>query len=305
MGIHKEIWTDYIIGNLYKKDEFLSKAFDESDEVLGGKVVHIAQAGSKPEVILDRSTLPATAQERADSDITYTLGWYSVTPERIRNAEQAELSYDKMDSILGEFMSALRNRLGDEMAIKWLTNAVAASNVIRTTGSATAATEGGQTGNRKAMNLATLRKAKLAFNKADIPKEDRYIVLESNMLGQLEDDLIANSNRDFSKMYDAEKGVVAQLESFNIMERSDVAMANVGASALNAYGAATQADDNVVAMAFQKYNVARAEGEVNIFHTEQDATHYGDILSMDVRAGGRARRTGAQGVLAIVQDTAA
>ena len=305
MGVQTEIWVKTIEDNIFKDNDFLTKAHDESDEVLGGKVVHIPQAGAKPVVVLDRTTLPAVAQERADSDVTYSLGWYSTDPMRVRNAEQAELSYDKRMSILGEHLEAIRDRLGDEMAIKWLTGAVAATKVIRTTGAATAALETGQTGNRKAMNLDTLRKAKTHFNKLNISKEGRVMVLESNMLDQLTADMSATQERDFSKYYDAKNGIVGRLEGFDIMERSEVAMANAAASAVNAFGASVQTDDNVVALAFQKHGVSKAIGEVNFFENVQDAQHYGDVYSCDVRAGGRVRRTNAEGVLAIVQDSAA
>ena len=44
MAVTPEIWTDFIVGNLFKNNEFLLESIDESQFVLMGKVVHVPQA---------------------------------------------------------------------------------------------------------------------------------------------------------------------------------------------------------------------------------------------------------------------
>ena len=50
MAVTPEIWTKDIEGNLFKDNDFLLKSIDESHYVVGGKVVHIQQAGSLREL---------------------------------------------------------------------------------------------------------------------------------------------------------------------------------------------------------------------------------------------------------------
>ena len=301
MAVQREIWVDYIIGNLFKDNDILSKAYREDDYVLGGKVVHIPQAGPKPVIVKDRSTLPATASERTDTDITYPLEWYSSDPIRIRNAEQAELSYEKMQSVLGETMEAFQDRMADEMIIKWLVGAIDASNIQLTTGANAAAKVAGQTGTRKVLTVNDVKALALKFNLQNIAKNDRVLLLESNLLDELTSDLSITQSRDFSQYFDASKGIVGKLFGFEIMERSNVGIVNAANDTVDAYGAAIAATDHVAALAFQKNSVAVARGEVNFFENKQDALHYGDVHSADVRFGGRARRTNAEGVFALVQ----
>ena len=50
-GLDVEVWTKYIVEKFRKTNEFMFKAKNESNMVLGGKVVHIPQAGSSATVI--------------------------------------------------------------------------------------------------------------------------------------------------------------------------------------------------------------------------------------------------------------
>ena len=100
MAVTPEIWTDYIIGNLFKTNEFLLHSVDESQYVIGGTVVHIPQAGSPSGVKRNRTSLPATITRRKDVDVTYALDEFTTDPRFIPYADKVELSYDKMDSCM-------------------------------------------------------------------------------------------------------------------------------------------------------------------------------------------------------------
>lgn len=303
MAIQKEIWVQDIIQNLFPDNEVLSKIRDEGDYVLDGKVVHIPQAGAKPVVVKNRSSLPATATKRTDTEISYVLDWYSTDPFHVQNAEEAELSYDKRMSILGEHIEGLREVFTDDLLIKFLTNAVAASKIIRTTGANTAATETGQTGTRKALTLANLKSAKTLMDKQNISRDGRIALLEPNMLDQLASELSTTQYRDFSERYDAKNGILGRIEGFDIMQRSFVGISNVDATAINVLGAAIGATNQVASILFQKDCLTKALGNVNIYHDEQNPIYYGDVSSADVRCGGRVRRANAEGVFALIQAT--
>lgn len=305
MGVQKENWVDFIQGNLFKANDFVMKAHSENDSVLNGVVVYLPQAGAKPTVVKNRTTLPATASKRTDTVISYPLDWYTTDPFHIQNAEQAELSYDKMSSVLGEHLATLRDYIGDEMAVKWLTGAVTAGNIVSTSGGATASTETGQTGNRKLLLTEDVKKLMTLMNKKNVAKEGRVLVLESNMLDQLTTSLGVSQYRDFSQYFDAANGVIGKLYGFEIMERSSVGIINAAKDTVDAVGAAIAATDHIACLAFQKDHVTTAMGDIKFYDKTDDPLYYGDVYSADVRFGGRVRRTGAEGVYALVQDASA
>src|SRR6266542_6269123 len=53
-GIVIETWANYIIERFWKDNQFLRFAYDDSDKVLAGRIVHIPQPGSKPVVVKNR-----------------------------------------------------------------------------------------------------------------------------------------------------------------------------------------------------------------------------------------------------------
>src|SRR3954468_21515304 len=142
MAIQKEIWQDHIEGNLFKNNEFLLASTDAGQFVLQGKVVHIPQAGALPTVVKNRSSIPATVVQRTDTDITYVLDEFTTDPILIPNAETFELSYNKRESVLGEYESSLRQTIADNLLIDWSPTG-GTGTVIRTTGVSTGTTLAG------------------------------------------------------------------------------------------------------------------------------------------------------------------
>ena len=107
MAVTREIWTQDIIDNLFKNNDFAKRAFSEDQYVLEGKVVHIPQAGAPSAVNKNVTQFPVTAVKRADTDLTYALDTYYTTPRHIERIEDYELAYDKRQSALGEDEQAL------------------------------------------------------------------------------------------------------------------------------------------------------------------------------------------------------
>ena len=304
MAIQKEIWQDHIAGNLFKNNEFLLATTDAGQYVLQGKVVHIPQAGALPTIVKNRTSVPATVVQRTDTDITYVLDEYTTDPILIPNAETFELSYNKRESILGEYEASLRQTIADNLLINWSPSG-STGLVLRTTGGTTASHLAGTTGNRKKFGVADLKNAQLQLNKQNVPMEERYALIGADMFQQITDELTATAYRDFSMTYDVKNGVIGKLFGFNIMVRGGVVTyTNATAPVVNAYGAAANTDDNDAVLCWQTGALERAVGTINFFEKIGDPTYYGDVYSAGVRIGGRKRRSDAKGVVAIVQDAA-
>jgi len=305
-GTVLETWANYIMERFWKDNAFLKRAYDDSNYVLAGRIVHIPQPGSKPNVVKNRAVWPATAVRRADTDIVYALDEYSTDPTHIPNIDSIHLSYDKQDSVLGDHMSTLDETVADDMLIKWGANAT----IIATTGGPGAAdtrTVGpitGQAGNRLGLHPKDLSNLMIRMNADGVPKNDRCILIDDNMYQFFYDSLSDNQARDFSKYVDAANGVVGRLHGFDIYTRASV-LAATNAHAIKALGSALAASDNLCSIAWQKNTVAFAIGDKKLFQNLNDALYQGDVHSALVMAGGRVRREDGKGVYVIRQGVPA
>ncbi|MHB9003512.1 MAG: hypothetical protein ACYC6C_05550 [Coriobacteriia bacterium] len=320
MAVTPEIWTDYIIGNLFKNNEFILNSIDESQYVIGTGVVHIPQAGSPSGVKRNRTLLPATITRRKDIDVTYVLDEFTTDPRFIPNIDKAELSYDKMDSCMSEDMMYLKQFVAEAMLYNWRP-----TYFIKTTGTSAADNTIYGTGNRAAVKLADFVKAKEQFNRWGIAKEDRFVCINVDMKSQLVAELLATSARDFSIVYDAITGELKKIEGFTIIERQSTLVASnttLTAVAGTKYFAWTSTDltytpeqfeaieagetsaattASAIALFWQKASVARAIGVTEMFDDQGNPQYYGDIYSFLQRAGGRVRRGDGKGVLGLIQ----
>lgn len=321
MAVTPEIWTDYIVGNLFKDNEFLLESVDESQYVIGTGVVHIPQAGAGSGVERNRKTLPATITRRKDIDVTYVLDEFTTDPRFIPNIDQAELSYNKMDSCMNEDMSYLKQFIAEAMMYNWRPE-----HLILTSGDTKDAHYG--TGNRAAICVEDFVKAKEIFNQWGIPKSDRVALISTSMMGQLVRELKANANRDYSVIYNPTTGVLDKIEGFKLIERQNTLVASVAsltAVAGKTYSNWTGGTDRTyspeqfisreqgdeafattsaeIALCWHPTMVARAMGETKMFDDLGNPQYYGDIYSFLQRAGGRKKRGDGKGVIGIIQDT--
>lgn len=305
MGIQREIWTNLIRENLFKDNAFLNFALNADGFVNEGRFVHIPAAGQKPNVSINRESLPAVVKRRADIDLIYALDEFTTDPVLIQNAEKIELAYDKIMSVLGDHLATLSEEVAEQALVRWVSASLGQETTLatqlRTTGGNVAAHLPSATGNRNKFLKEDLKSARKLMNKNNIPKESRYALIDSDMFDQLQDDADLKV-RDNSMELDMKNGVIDRLYGFNIMERSTVLRYNnAGTPVVKLPDAAGASTDNAAVLCWQASQVERALGTVDFFEDQRNPTYYGDVYSGLVRFGGRIRR--AQGVVAIIQGT--
>jgi hypothetical protein len=292
MAVNVEIWKPEIIASLFKSNEWLMRATNADEYVVGGSVVHIPQPGAPPNVVRNRTTVPATAVKRADTDIVYVLDEYTSDPRLITDIDKKELSYDKRQSIITDDIGQLKETAADNMLYRWTVN-IPAGNKIPTTGTAGAATAPGATGTRKLITEADIRSAQTLLNKQNIPKEGRVLILTSDMLNHLMSD---NSLKyAFQQVVNLKEGALGRLYGFDIYERSSVIRETAG-GVVKLPEAANAIDDSECAVFYHENTVERAMGTVSIFDNPNRAEFYGDLISFLVRMGGRNRRGDNRGI---------
>ena len=300
MAIQKELWINDIVTNLFKSNPHLANAYNADSFVLQGKVVHIPNAGSKPNITKNRSSFPATVVTRTDQDITFSLDEFSSEPVKIADAEHYELSYDKRQSVMGAQNMSIAETIGDWFCYYWAPTTLA--QMARTTGTTATATVG--TGVRNIVMLADIQKMQKLFNKQNIPQDGRIAMLDADMYDQLLNQLNATQYRDFSAAVNMETGIIGKLFSFNfLVPRSTVLVYDNTGTPIPYDPTQTPvaATANAAGLFWHQDAVIRAIGKNDFFEALNDPQYYGDIYSTLVRAGGRIRRYDGYGVAALVQ----
>lgn len=312
-AIQVEVWQNVIEEELFKNNEFLMHSVDASDNVLGGKVVHIPQSGGSGNVVKNRAVYPAVARQRTDTDVIYVLDHYSTDPVHILDAEQAELSYDKTASVLREDLDKLKEETAEEILYSWLhsgahgtyaATAFPAGQVLSTTGADTGvASAPSATGARKKYTETDLQRMQTKFRNDKRWFEGRmYSLLDPVALADLfpADSIVTKTAMQNVTEAERRMGVIYKLQGWNIMVRSSVARLNTGGTVL-APGAAGAATDDGACLFWYDQAVERAVGEIKAYETLGAAEWYGDVYSFMVRMGGRARRAGYEGIALLKQ----
>jgi hypothetical protein len=307
MAITKEIWTQDIIDNLFKNNDWAVRAFNADMYVLLGKVVHIPVAGAPSAIKKNVTVFPVNAIKRTDTDITYAIDTFYSTPRHIENIEKYELSYDKRQSALGEDQAALIQSALDSLLYRWAV-ALPQANVVYTDGPDTLATASGAAGNRQKFTKTAFSTIKKKMDKANILDTGRVALLTADHYNDFFESLSDPEKVDVGRVADLATGKVGRYLNFDIYMRSEVLRfrgADGAVAVVDEQDAAyvADADDRSASLFYQDKCVERAKGSVEIFDNPSRAEYYGDIYSMEVRLGGRRRRD--EGVFAVVESLAA
>ncbi len=318
-GIDKEIWVDYIDENLYKDNGFLEKS-DDHGEYVNNLAVHSPQAGDDGTVVVNRTIFPATATQRVDTTVDWYIDEFTVDPWKISNAEEVQLSYNKIDSMLSSRRAILDEKIADNALYKWSPTGTATlpngggtnNNILRSSGipnnditqdkKTSAVYLPGATGLRLLFTLYDIRMAKLWLDLQNVPKTDRHIMLSSNAANQVIDDLIATKYRDAMTQYNASTGELSMIMGFNVHIRSTVVRYNnADTPVVKAPAAVAAAADNDTILFWHQMAVRRAKGETIVYNQDNNPLYFGHLFSLLKRFGGTISRTSEVGVGAIVQ----
>jgi hypothetical protein len=307
MALIKEIWVSDVQEALNRNADFLPYSVDHSAYIAFG-TVHVPQSGSNPTVVKNPATFPLSINERTDTDRTYSLNQFALEPILITNLDELQISYDKRQSVLGQQISTLTQRIGDEVAISW--TATGAANIVSTTGSAVATSLApGATGTRKAVTLADIASLANKLDKDNVPRQNRKLLMSTDMfweLFQISDVIRASYNGFQNQPNVLANGIVAMLYGFEIMMRPVVSVFANTVTTPKAFGAATATTDNLACIAFHSTTVARALGSMTPLYDSGSngngkPEYLGSIFNMEVMLGSAILRADMKGVAALVQ----
>lgn len=299
MALNKQIWLSTIMENFFPDNSFAVKSVDDSAFV-NNKTVHVPNAGAPSSVAINRQNLPASVSKRTDYDLTYDIDELTTDPILIPNIDTVELSYDKRQSVLANDKQQLQTVAQQNLLYRWFLN----DTIIKTTGDGQDAhTSSTATGQRRKITKKDVLEMMKKFNVTNVPKDNRYLLLDSVMYADLIADLSEKELWAFQNSADVEKGIMGMLYSFNVMERSQVLRMKANGTELLRWDENAVAGEKAAGIAWQLGCVSRAMGETKMFDNTDDPTYYGDIYSFLLRCGGKYRRYDKKGVGLIVEDT--
>ncbi len=315
MALQVEIWSETIQEKLLEDNTFLQHVADVStDNIVNGKIVHLAQAGSPSKVVKNRDTLPATVQQRKDTEVLYLIDEYTTDPVHIKNADTKELSYDKRRSVLDQDIAGLSEEVAEGMLTNFVVSPVGdnkelpKSNILLTESSILVdATVPGATGKRKAFALTDLQKMRTHFVRQKAWQENKmFALLTADAIAQMfpADSPITATYMQATTEAERRAGIIYKVQGWQIMERSSVYVIGEDKT-FKAFGAVGEATDSDGCLFWNENMLEKAIGTTEAFEDLGNPIYYGDIYSFLVRCGGRARRKNYDGVGVLMQATGA
>lgn len=307
MSVQVALWRQGIETRFYDTNEHLLASTDVSSEVLRGAVIYIPQSGFRSKAKRNRATLPATIVRRTDTSVVYELDSFTSDPMAVSDMEQAEISYDKMQSMIAENGGDMFELAGLAILESWAKHLPVTADRMIDTSLQYIRVDGlpvdisrkieALDGNFKRACSNDFLKAQAIMNRQKVDKSNRFFIGTTEMIHDLKTDPEIKSA--FNAIVDYKSGEFPRYAGFAIIERSDVIR-------LRANGLILPPDidddelsplDTIAGLFIQKSCVEHGLGDRGIYHNPSDVQFYGQTMSMMVRGGGRHRRSTHEGVL--------
>lgn len=278
-GLLKEIWIGQIMEPKAQPVTWMDRIGQDMSELVEYNTINLADAGVDPDVLINNTTYPVTIAERADNALALPLDYFDTVNTVVRNAENVQLSYNKMESVLRGHRRALTNAEAQKAshAITPASNA-AFTPVIPTTGA-----DNGS--GFKLITEADVFRLAALFDAIDAEEGDRHLVLHATMWNEL---VSTSDTLKKQREYSSREGVIGrnmfELAGFNIMKYRSGAIFNKSTGVKKAYGAAAApATDTISSFVFLGSEVMKAVGTTDMFDRLKDPEARGDIVGFQQR----------------------
>lgn len=261
-----QIFTDILKTKLYPKTDWLSR-LGNFDAFQKANTINLSEIGADPNVIKDNSTWPLTPAQRTDNGIAIPLATFDTAPTHITNVEEIETSYDKVASAVAQHINALKTAIGKSACYNLApATSAAGTPLIQTSGAARG------DGNKR-MTFADILALRTAFNKANLPMEDRVLLLSADH----EADLILEDANRYRAMMETRK-----IAGFDIYVCNQTPFYSMVSNVLtkSAASATTGLQSSV---AFCAGETMRAMGDIKGEPEERWADYRGWIFGAQVR----------------------
>lgn len=268
MAIEKQIWIDLIKEGMTPDTSFLSRSVDMSAFVEANKI-NLAEAGVDPDVLIDNTVFPVPAATRTDSPLDLPLHTFDTKNTIVRNIEEKETAYGKMESVVRGHRRALIIKTSAFAAYNWAPQADADLTPVF------ASTGGTNPEGFKAASFEDFLRLRAKFRKFDIDMASVVIVLDPTH----EADLMTEDMKLYKEIISSNKLFGMSLFTFSGLPKFD---GSTGQK--KAFGsAANPANDRPGSLIYCDTEVMRASGDTEVFVTYKDPRERGDVLGFQQR----------------------
>lgn len=268
MAIEREKWIALIKEGFIPDTSFLSRSVDMSEFVDHNKI-HLAEAGVDPKVLVDNATFPIPAAQRTDIPLELPLHTFDTENTIVRNVEEKESSYNKMNSVAQGHKRALLTQCASYAAHNWAPGQDAElTPVLEATGAINAR-------KRRALLFDDILRAQSWFISRDVPMESLVLVLNAAHLA----DLMAENMKRYKDMIEGRK-----IFGIDLYVTSVLPYYTMTDGVKKAYGAAIDpAADTQASLMYCDTEVMRAMGTTEMFAKYGDPGERGDVIGFQQR----------------------
>ena len=261
-SVFKEAFLSLIMLMFYPEGAWLSE-LTSLDHMVEYNTINLAQVGADPDVVINNTNWPLTPSQRTDTGLNLVLATYDTKPTHVTNVEELETNYNKLESVLRQHVETLRVKVTKSAAY----NISPDSNTANTPVLVTTGTNRGD-GNL-ALTFADVLRLRTAFNKLNIPQENRILVLSV----EHEEDLLREDMNRYNLLM-----TTRMLYGFKVY------VSNINAT-YSTSGVKNAADSlgQSSSFAFYKPEVMRCMGDVKGEPESRWADYRGWLLGMQLR----------------------
>lgn len=263
-GVNKEIWIEKLKEKFFSDGSWL-EGVDDWSEWVENNTINFADMGANPVILKNNASWPIVAAQRTDTALTVVLDTYDSTTTRVRNVEEIESSYNKLQSVIDQHKKFMLQEIRTE-ALWNYAPATAAAGAVAVTGANRAAVIGSQSTVAATMILDDLAALQERWDTIEFPKEGRTVVL----CPQHVRDLIKQDASLQKEFMNQKQGTPMSLYGFDITTVGNTPLYTKTTLAKKTYGAAADnTNDCVASVAFNKKEVMKCLGDMEMFYQEK------------------------------------
>lgn len=267
MALNKQIWTSQIMENFYPNTSFLKKCRDFSEFVNNDKI-HIPSAGVDPKVLINNTTYPIKTVIREDYDNEIELDVFSTENTKCRRPEDLEVSYNKLESVIGQHRSTLQTAVAKKAIHAFAPLADTLDTpLVQTTGAAA--------NGRKRIKFEDILTLKERFDDALVPLEERYIVLHPKHVT----DLMLEDLELFKNLTDLDNGEPRRFAGFGCFAFPFMPCYN----GMEKVAYSDNMSGSFASVAFHAKEVMYADGSIYMYSRYDDPEERATIVGFDKR----------------------
>ncbi|MGL5683593.1 MAG: hypothetical protein ACRDDZ_11175 [Marinifilaceae bacterium] len=267
MAIAKELWTAMILEGLIPDTSFLSESRDLSEFVEYNKL-HLAEAGVDPEVLIDNTVFPVPTAQREDIPKELVLHTFDTKNTVVRNVEEKESAYNKMESVVRSHKAALLKKESAYAAYNWCPGEDGIYTPVLATGGGT------NKAGVKALTFEDLLDIEAKYRALDVDMNSLVAVLNAQHLA----DLRAQDIKMYKQILSDNKVFSFKLYSYNSLPFFDTTTKKK-----KAMGSVVGANDTQASLFYLKDEVCRAVGDTEVFAKYKDPDQRGDVIGFQQR----------------------